>query len=127
MTYLDKELKDALRRQPPPDGFTEGVLARAATQESPQPSPTHDSWLKLFTQPVLRWAYVATLSAALLAGGIFYRHLQYERTQRERAEGEAAKQQLMLALRIAGSKLQLAKSKVNEMNMNQSRNRQVKE
>ena len=36
--------------------------------------------------------------------------------QRQRAEGEAAKQQLMLALRIAGSKLQLAKEKVNEIN-----------
>ena len=37
---------------------------------------------------------------------------------RERAQGEAAKKQLMLALRVAGSKLQLAKSKVNEMNTN---------
>ena len=47
--------------------------------------------------------------------------------RREHAQGEAAKQRLMLALRVAGSKLQLAKAKVNEMNMNQNKTRQVKE
>lgn len=70
----------------------------------------------------MRWAAAAALAGALLAGGI-----QYRRVQRERAEGEAAKQQLMLALRIASSKLQLAKAKVNEINRNDGKNRQVKE
>ena len=46
---------------------------------------------------------------------------------REQAKGEAAKQRLMLALRVAGSKLQLAKAKVNEMNANENKNRQVKD
>jgi hypothetical protein len=44
--------------------------------------------------------------------------------RRERAQGEAAKQRLMLALRIAGSKLQLAKSRVNEINAVQSEKRE---
>jgi hypothetical protein len=59
----------------------------------------------------VRWAAFTTVSICLVIGGVRYRNLQ-----RERANGEAAKQQLMLALRIAGSKLQLAKSKVNEIN-----------
>jgi len=46
---------------------------------------------------------------------------------RQCGRSEAAKQRLMLALRVAGSKLQLAKAKVNEMNMNQNKARQVKE
>jgi hypothetical protein len=44
--------------------------------------------------------------------------------RRERAQGEAAKQRLMLALRIAGSKLQLAKSRVNEINAVHSEKRE---
>jgi hypothetical protein len=59
----------------------------------------------------VRWGAVATVTVCLVIGSIYYRNLQ-----RQRAEGEAAKQQLMLALRIAGSKLQLAKEKVNEIN-----------
>ena len=68
-------------------------------------------WLSIFSQPLLRWAAFAALTFCLVIGGMYYRTLQ-----RQRAEGEAAKQQLMLALRIAGSKLQLAKEKVNEIN-----------
>jgi len=59
----------------------------------------------------VRWVAFATVSICLVIGGVHYRNLQGQR-----AEGEAAKAQLMLALRIAGSKLQLAKSKVNEIN-----------
>ena len=44
----------------------------------------------------------------LLAG------LEMRRQREFRARGEAAKQQLMLAVRIAGSKLQLAQAKVHE-------------
>lgn len=123
MNYSDKELKSALRRREPPEGFAERVLARVAT-ERVQSTPQKEFWLAFFTQPLVRWASVAALGGALIAGGIHYRNVQ-----RERAEGEAAKQQLMLALRIAGSKLQLAKAKVNEVNVREtdSKNRQVKE
>ena len=62
----------------------------------------------------MRWSAITATAASLMIGGIHYRNLR-----RERAQGEAAKQQLMLALRIAGSKLQLAKAKVNEMNATQ--------
>jgi hypothetical protein len=122
MNYSDEELKQALRRREAPDGFVERVLARVATERAAQPASRHGSWLGFFTQPMVRWASAAALAGALIAGGVRYRQVQ-----RERAEGEAAKQQLMLALRIAGSKLQLARAKVNDINVNEGKNRPVKE
>ena len=122
MNYSDNELKGALRRREPPEGFAEKVLDRVAIENATQSAPQRESWLRFVTQPLVRWASAAALAGALIAGGIHYRNVQ-----RERAEGEAAKQQLMLALRIAGTKLQLAKTKVNEININEGKNRPVKE
>jgi hypothetical protein len=109
---LEDAIKHALRRQEAPEDFTQRVIARVAAQNA-APQPTRNSWLSLFTQPIIRWAALAAVAAAMIFGV----HIYQER--RERAQGEAAKQRLMLALRVAGSKLQLAKAKVNEMNMNQ--------
>jgi hypothetical protein len=117
---LDDALKQALRRQEAPDGFAQRVMARVAVQDS-APRPVRDSWRGLFTQPIMRWAALAAVAAAMILGVHLYN------VHRERAEGEAAKQRLMLALRVAGSKLQLAKAKVNEMNVNPNKTRQVKE
>jgi hypothetical protein len=112
---LEDALRNALRRETPPEGFTANVLARAA-QSSTAHQPPGTSWLSIFTQPLMRWAAFAAVSICLLIGGVRYRN-----QQRERAHGEAAKQQLMLALRIAGSKLQLAKEKVNQINQPEHR------
>jgi negative regulator of sigma E activity len=117
---LEDALKHALRRQDAPEDFTQQVMARVAAQNSAQ-QPARDSWLSLFTQPIMRWAVLAAVAAAMIFGV----HIYQER--REHAQGEAAKQRLMLALRVAGSKLQLAKAKVNEMNANPNKTRQVKE
>jgi hypothetical protein len=112
MTRFEDELKKALQRQESPDGFADRVLARAAGQ-APRPlrSAWRDSLWNVFAQPLLRWAAVAAVCVAMVAGGVHYRNVQ-----RERAQGEAAKDQLLLALRIAGSKLQLAKTKVDQIN-----------
>jgi hypothetical protein len=117
---LDKALRQALGRQEPTDGFTQRVMARVAAQNVAQ-RPVRDSWMSLFTQPIMRWAALAAVATAMILGVHLYN------VHRERAEGEAAKQRLMLALRVAGSKLQLAKAKVNEMNVNPNKSRQVKE
>lgn len=106
---LEHALQDALRREDAPENFAAKVLTRVA-RKSAETEPQH-SWISIFSRAALRWAAFAAVSTCLALGGIHYRHLQ-----RERAQGEAAKQQLMLALRIAGTKLQLAKSKVNEIN-----------
>jgi hypothetical protein len=116
-------LKHALRRQSAPDGFAERVMLRLEQQRLEEKSSprsnaiAHDSLLAFLTRPLARWATAGALAAALIAGEI---HIQNVR--RERAEGEAAKQRLMLALRIAGSKLQLARSRVNRTTTNQNAN-----
>jgi hypothetical protein len=107
---LEEALRNALRREDAPEGFALKVLAHAQQQNAAQEA-RRTSWLSIFSQPPLRWAAVAAVTICLVVGSIYYRNIQ-----RQRAEGEAAKQQLMLALRIAGTKLQLAKEKVNEIN-----------
>jgi len=114
---LEDDLKSVLRRQQAPPDFTERVLARIAEQNS-STQAVRTRWWSIFTQPLVRWAAVTATAASLLIGGIHYRTVQRERTQ-----GEAAKQQLMLALRIARNKLQLAKARVNEINATPSTNR----
>jgi negative regulator of sigma E activity len=118
---MEEVLKGALRRQPAPDGLADRVLARVAQKNPAQGPDPDDSWLRSFPQPLVRWAALAAVAAAMIVGVHQYN------LKRERAQGEAAKQRLMLALRVAGSKLQLARSKVNEINRNQTTNRQVKE
>jgi hypothetical protein len=115
---LDDALGTALRRQKAPEGFADTVLARIAQPDSTPEQRHRDSWLRFLTQPLVRWAALAAVAASMVLG------VHVHQVRRERAEGEAAKQRLMLALRIAGSKLQLAKSKVNEVNADQPRTQQ---
>jgi hypothetical protein len=104
---LDEVLKTALRREEPPPDFAERVMAKVSQTDSHTRQIKSPLW-SAFSRPLVRWTAFAAVTASLVVGSIHYRNVQ-----RERAEGEAAKQQLMLALHIAGSKLQLAKTKVN--------------
>jgi hypothetical protein len=121
MKRTEDALKKALRREEVTDGFADRVLARVASQRSAQPESSRALWLNFFTRPLARWAVAAALSTAMILG------IHVNKVRRERAQGEAAKQRLMLALRIAGSKLQLAKSRVNEINAGQTEKREEKE
>jgi hypothetical protein len=114
MKRIDELLKTALRRHEAPPGFAERVMAQLQQQNAVQNSPSRIPWFQLFSHPLVRWAAFAAVSASLIAGTVHYRNLR-----REQAQGEAAKQQLMFALHIAGSKLQLAKSKVNGIQTSQ--------
>jgi hypothetical protein len=91
MASFEDELKAALRRREPSPDFTARVLARVSAQP-----------VRRATQPWVRW--VAGVAAALLlaAGGLEYRHYR----------GERAKDQVLFAVRIAGSKLNKAQKKV---------------
>lgn len=107
---LEEALKNALRHEAAPENLAAQVLARVSQRTSKR-KVQRNPWFSFFSQPLIRWAAFATVAICLLVGGIHYRNVQ-----RDRAKGEAAKQQLMLALRIAGSKLQLAKERVNQIN-----------
>jgi hypothetical protein len=106
MSRFEDFLRDALARQDPGPDFTRAVLDRAAALPAPR------RWRRFVPLSWLRPAWVAIAVAAcllLVAGGIRInqRHV--------RAEGEAAKQQVVQALRIAGAKLHMAQAKVFEL------------
>ena len=104
MNEIDEQLKRALRHCEPPKGFADRLLARLEKEPSVAAlRPARMPW----RWPALRWAAVAAL-IAVAATGIGYQI--HER--REEAEAKAAKQKVMLALRITGSKLKVAKQRL---------------
>jgi hypothetical protein len=100
MSRLDNELRNAMRREEPPEGFAGRVLARVQEQRQ-------NAWAGIFGSRALRWVLAGAVCLALAMAGA-----EYKRAQDERARGQAARQQLMLALRITADKLQLAQEKV---------------
>ena len=114
MKRIDELLKAALRREEGPPGFADRVMARLEQQNTVQTGRERISWFHIFSRHLVRWAAFAAVSASLITGSIHYRN-----QRREQAKGKAAKQQLMLALHIAGSKLQLARGKVNGIQTSQ--------
>ena len=85
MNQIERDLREALRRREAPPGFAERVLAK--TQ---QPETRRHSWV---------WLAAAAL-VLLMIGGI-----GIVQEQRRQAEGERAKEELMVGLGITGSKL----------------------
>jgi hypothetical protein len=104
---FEQELKNALRRESAPEGFAGRVLARI------ERSQAESLWSRLRAYVVLPKfrAAMALLLMLVVVGGIF----EYRRIERERAAGEAARNQLLLALHITGSKLQYAQDKINSL------------
>jgi hypothetical protein len=119
MNRFEDALREALRREEPPEGFAGRVMARIQSQDRMPlgqdalgvrgATGPWSSLLAAFRAPRLRWA-TACAAAALLVGG-----LEYRSQRLERAEGERASRQVMLALRITGSKLRLAQAKVQRI------------
>lgn len=81
MDWLEEELQQALRRKEPSPGFEERVTA-AAERRRP-----------VFKVP--RWLAAAAAVLVITGAGAGYRY----------HEGQVAKEQVMLAMRLAGSKL----------------------
>ncbi|MCW5981337.1 MAG: hypothetical protein KIT09_24850 [Bryobacteraceae bacterium] len=102
MSPFESHLKAALRRREPSPGFAERVLARAARQ---RPKRRWDALRAVFSVPAYRLACAAALLLLLIAVpyGIHLRQ--------ERIKGERAKQEAVLALRIAGGQLDEALQK----------------
>lgn len=127
---FDDELKLALRREQPSPDFTDRVMTRIAQLPAPESKGEggEGRWREwgrkvfaFFEVPKLGWATAGALAVVLFAaafGVMRYREHQIElRRQAEiaaQAEGERAKEQVMLAMRIASAKLNLAQKKVQE-------------
>ena len=104
MNDLEKQLRTALRRCDPPAGFADRVMAQVRRDADCESQRKSAFWWR----PRFRWAAIPALALVLVLGFWFR---GYEQRQQEK-EALAAKQQVMLALRITGSKLRMAKEKV---------------
>ena len=106
---LERDLRQALQRKQPSPGFTARVLANLPKEKS-------NPWTHWLHTPALAWATVAVLFVVFGAGSLAYYH-----HRQELVRGRAARQQLMLALRITGAKLQLAQQRVQAIGSNNVR------
>ena len=102
MDRFEEQLKNALRRESPSSGFASRVQARVARETKASPR----RWLWF---PRKRWAVAFALCVAVIGG------LEYRRVEEEKLRGEAARQQVMVALRLASSKIQFVQSKVQHL------------
>lgn len=123
MKPLDDELRTALKRREPPPGFTQRVMARVEQlteeRERTASKPARAGW------PATPWSWfgrkvslsfgaVAAMTAVvLLAVGVTL--WQQHRIEQERRQGEAARAQLIEALRVTSAKLNHVRTKVREV------------
>ena len=96
---MDNELKAALRRKEPPEGFTERVLAAVSVEDRrPRLSIAREDRRGRLSS-TWRTAAAAALLVAIVAGGEAYRIVR-------------AKQQMLTALHITSAKLRDARNHV---------------
>ena len=100
MTRLEDQLRAALQQEEPPAGFADRVLGLAAEQDERRERSLWFQFRSMFAVRRLSWA-AAAVALVVVASGVGLR-IQEER----RVEGEAAKRQVMLALRITSEKWQ---------------------
>ena len=116
MSYLEDDLKIALQRTEPSEDFVDRVLARVN-----QPPPPEPKWWErlsvLLRPPRVQWMAASVVLSVMIPVAL----VQYHKEQRMRAEGEKAKEQLMFAVRVAGSKLHHVQQKVLEMGRMETR------
>ncbi|KAA6463252.1 hypothetical protein DYQ86_08020 [Acidobacteria bacterium AB60] len=86
---FEKELRQALERRPAPPSLKRRVMERRAQRRQPRAGVM---WMRVAA---------ALLIAAILGGGLRWGIQKRE----ERRQGEEARRQVMLALRIAGKAL----------------------
>jgi hypothetical protein len=115
MSYPEDDLKTALRRTEPHEGFANRVLARANGPAAAEPS-----WWQYLTvlvrPPRVQWVALSLIVSVMIpAAGV------YRKERQARAEGEKAKEQLVFAMRVTGSKLHRVHQKVLEMGRTDTR------
>lgn len=110
------DLKHTLARKSPDPGFADRVMARIAAEERLAPGAGRlDQQRSVFTRRQASGArrffqaVAATLLLTALGGGYAAQKAI------ERREGERAKDEVMLALRIAGAKVRHAQQQVRDI------------
>lgn len=106
---LEHELTKALRRQEPPDGFEQNVMARIASGERVRQPQTH-AWRLRFVLPLAASVLVAV-------GAAYYvDHEQQRNTQAQRAQAERATRDVSRALQITSETLESMRTKLQGNN-----------
>ncbi|HEU0179743.1 MAG TPA: hypothetical protein VFV58_36390 [Blastocatellia bacterium] len=122
MNRFDEELRHALSREEPSPDFTDRVMARVAELQKREKPGKKTDWLRRlaeFFQPPqmkwMKWAMAGAMAVLLIIAGfgVHHRRENERRLLAEIAEGERAKEQVMLAMRIASAKLNVAQRKVH--------------
>jgi len=104
---LEEALRQALQREEPPLGFEARVLGKLDEQAlAPSWRERLGAWLNPLPQRRAAWA--AALCLLIVSGVVV------ERERERRIEGEAAKEKLLLALRVTGSQLRAVHEQVRE-------------
>ncbi len=98
---FEREVREQLTARDAPEGFADRVMARVAERHEAR---QRRRW---FRQPVWGWAAATALAAVVAIGA----GLQHQRDQRR--QGEEARAQVMLALRITGTTLRDVERKIN--------------
>jgi negative regulator of sigma E activity len=125
---LEKALRETLQREEPAADFTERLLARIAAEErapvAVRTTALHTEavresrWQQLlnaFEWANWRWATAGALACILVFTAVgVHQYRDQQRARLEIAEGERAKEQVLLALQIASSKLNTAQRKLRE-------------
>ena len=103
---LEDQLREALRRQEPPEGFAERVVQRAGPAAGREKVQFGERPRPRFRASRFRawWPAVSVAAAAML---VFSVSLEYRWVQEERAGRQA-----VLALQIASEKLNIVRDKV---------------
>jgi hypothetical protein len=101
---LEKDLRAAFARRDPPPGFAGRVLQRVAAEQERRRA----GWRQWFAPATMRWAMAGGLAVAVMGAGL----AEYRQRQ-----GEMAKERVVLALQIAGSKLNYAQRKVQQVRL----------
>ena len=94
---LENDLTRALRRESPAPGFAERVMQRIEKEEPVRRKPV---WWR---------AAAASVTLAAIIGGYAAHEIH------QRREGEHAKEQVLLALSIAGQKVRYAQQQAHEI------------
>jgi hypothetical protein len=112
MTPLEEQLKQAMARREPPADFTQRLLEQVQREERQTAESGSWAWfrrLPTFWSAPRAWRLAGVVAALLvISGSAMYEH---DRAVR----GEAAKEKLLTAVRIAGMKLHQVHRQVLEV------------
>lgn len=122
MSRLENELRTALRREEPSPDFTDRVMAAVKTlpannhAEEKREKIDWRSKITAILEPFqIKWALAAATALMVLFAGLsVYRQIENQRLQAEIVEGERARQQVLLAMKLTSEKLNFAQRKVRE-------------